>query len=260
MTLASSVNPQVLGQPITFTATVASALAPVPTGMVTFSNGGTVLGTGTLSAAGVATLTTSALPAGILTIAAAYPGDGFHGPASATITQMVTDFTVSSPNPTAMVNPGQSAAFTINVSPVAGLSFPLPVTLSVTGQPSSFSVSFTPATVTPVSTGAGSQLVVVTYSSLAHNGRNGREGYGAIALGLLVLPLLGWRNSFRRRLRRTSRIGLVLLLAAIGLAAALPTTGCGGGYFGPMPKSYPLTVTGTSGALQHSTTVTLNVQ
>ena len=64
--LASSLNPSVLGQPVTLTATV-TAVAPgagTPAGTVTFYDGATVLGTGTLDAAGVATLTTSALGVG----------------------------------------------------------------------------------------------------------------------------------------------------------------------------------------------------
>jgi hypothetical protein len=36
--------------------------------------------------------------------------------------------------------------------------------------------------------------------------------------------------------------------------------GCGGGYFGPTPQTYTVTVTGTSGSLQESTTVSLTVQ
>ena len=60
--VSSSANPSVYGQPVTFTATV-SASAPgsgVPTGGVTFEDGATVLGTGTLSASGVASYTTTA--------------------------------------------------------------------------------------------------------------------------------------------------------------------------------------------------------
>jgi hypothetical protein len=37
-------------------------------------------------------------------------------------------------------------------------------------------------------------------------------------------------------------------------------SGCGGGGFAQSPKSYPLTITATSGALQHTTSVTLNEQ
>jgi hypothetical protein len=54
------------GSPVTLTATVSPATPPgpsTPTGVVTFLNGASVLGTGAL-AGGVATLTTSALPAG----------------------------------------------------------------------------------------------------------------------------------------------------------------------------------------------------
>ena len=74
-TLVSSRNPSVSGQVVTFTATVGSSSGAPPNGEpITFKNGATILGTIPLSA-GKASLSTSALPAGIFTITAQYPGD-----------------------------------------------------------------------------------------------------------------------------------------------------------------------------------------
>ncbi len=64
------------GQNITLTATVASqAGRNTPTGTVTFLDGATTLGTGTLNASGVATFSTTTLPAGADSITASYGGD-----------------------------------------------------------------------------------------------------------------------------------------------------------------------------------------
>src|SRR5207302_2543501 len=60
VTLASSANPSAPNQPVTLSAT-AHAGAP---GFVTFLDGTTVLGTGTVTAAGVATFTPTVLASG----------------------------------------------------------------------------------------------------------------------------------------------------------------------------------------------------
>ncbi len=80
--LVSSVNPSVLGQSVTFTATVAvnspgSNAVANPTGAVTFYDSGISLGTGTLSGASpdTATFTTTMLSVGRHPITAIYPGD-----------------------------------------------------------------------------------------------------------------------------------------------------------------------------------------
>lgn len=76
-TIAASSNPVQFGAPVTLTATV-TAKAPgagVPTGTVTFKDGGTTLGTGTLNALGVATMTTSTLAADSYGVTANYGGD-----------------------------------------------------------------------------------------------------------------------------------------------------------------------------------------
>lgn len=58
--LGSSANPSLMGQQVTFTATVnGNDVAGTPTGTVTFFNGTTSLGTSTLNASAVATLMTS---------------------------------------------------------------------------------------------------------------------------------------------------------------------------------------------------------
>src|SRR3989454_135881 len=122
-TVASSVNPSVFGQSVTFTATVA-AVAPgagTPSGTVTFLDGATTLGTGTLSG-GTATLTTSTLAVGSHSITASYGGDSnFNTSTSAVLTQTVnkantTTTVASSANPSVF---GQSVTFTATVAVVA---------------------------------------------------------------------------------------------------------------------------------------------
>lgn len=73
--LSSSPNPSTLGQAVTFTAVVTSKLGAPPDGeTVTFKEGTTALGTGTLIG-GSATFTTSTLPVGTNAIKAVYGGD-----------------------------------------------------------------------------------------------------------------------------------------------------------------------------------------
>jgi hypothetical protein len=78
--LASSVNPSRTGQAVTLTATV-NPVAPgggFATGVVEFLRDSTVIGTAVLSN-GIATITTSSLPAGKLQLRARYVGTPNHG-------------------------------------------------------------------------------------------------------------------------------------------------------------------------------------
>ena len=77
---------------MTFTATVTPdhAGSGTPTGTVTFKDGSTTLGTGTLSSTGVATFSTSTLSVGSHAITAVYGGDSnFTTSTSPTLTQVV---------------------------------------------------------------------------------------------------------------------------------------------------------------------------
>ena len=72
-----------------------------------------------------------------------------------------------------------------------------------------------------------------------------------VVLGLILLPLAG-------RLRKTAhRFRKIALLALAGAALAVGMTGCQITF---TPKSFPLTVTATSGTLSHSITVNIIVQ
>jgi hypothetical protein len=75
--LFASAGSALLGQPVTFAATVTatSAGAGTPTGLVTFMDGGTAVGIGALNSLGVATFTTASLSPGLHSISAVYGGD-----------------------------------------------------------------------------------------------------------------------------------------------------------------------------------------
>ena len=122
--LGSSAAPSVFGQAVTLTATL-TATAPgagTPTGTVTFMDGATTLGTGTLDGSGVATLGTSALATGSHSITVTYAGDGsFNGATSSAFTQTVNQASTgttlaTSATPTVT---GESVTFTANVSATA---------------------------------------------------------------------------------------------------------------------------------------------
>ncbi len=88
-TLASSLNPSVFGQAVTFTA-VASASSGTPTGTVKFFDGSTWLGSAT-TVNGSASLSVSSLAAGTHSITAAYQGSfGFAPSTSAPLNQVVS--------------------------------------------------------------------------------------------------------------------------------------------------------------------------
>ncbi|WP_436763809.1 ice-binding family protein [Streptosporangium sp. V21-05] len=72
------------GGPITFTATVTSSDATIPTGQVVFATDGATLGTVPL-VAGVATLTTSSLPAGVDRVVATCTGTAQHDPSTSPV-------------------------------------------------------------------------------------------------------------------------------------------------------------------------------
>ena len=123
-TLVSSANPSVVGQAVTFTATV-SPVAPAAgtaSGTVTFTDGATTLGTGALNGTGVATFTTDALAVGHHTITATYGGDAsFNASTSNSVDQEVqkadtSTALASSANPSKF---GQSVTFTATVTIVA---------------------------------------------------------------------------------------------------------------------------------------------
>ena len=119
--VASSANPSVFGQSVTFLVSVSpSSGSGTPTGTVMFGDGATTLGTISLSS-GQATFTTSSLALGAHTITAAYGGDtnfpASSGSVTQTVNQAVTGTTISSsPNPAVA---GQSVTFTATVSPLA---------------------------------------------------------------------------------------------------------------------------------------------
>jgi len=175
VTVSSSLNPATYGDSVTFTAAV-SAIAPavgIPTGVVSFLDGATVIGTGTLGSSGTATLTTSSLAAGPHTITVSYPGDaGFSPNVSAGLTQAIslassTVALASAPAPSVF---GQSVTFTVTVTSPAGtptgsVSFADGVTALGSGTLNASGV----ATLTTTALAVGSHPVVASYPGDANH-------------------------------------------------------------------------------------------
>ena len=165
------------------------------------------------------------------------------------------NFTVASPTGAQTVQPGGAATYTVNITPVNG-SFTSVVTLTVSGMPAGATATFVPASVTPGSAGATSQLTIQTAATKAE-----AVPVSPWPLALPTLSLIGLFFLPGKRHRRWITLG-VLLAASLGAVAAL--SGCGGGFglanVTQTPQSYTVTVTGTSGTDIQTTTVQLTVE
>jgi streptogramin lyase len=262
-TLEATPNPVVAGEPVTLTATVSPTPTGVSLGTVSFFEGTTLLGMVSLGSTGIATLTSTSLPAGALEITAVYSGDATSaGSTSSPITETVnTSFTVTGPPAPVVATEGGSVQVNVTVPPVGG-AFNNIVTLSASGLPPGGTATFDPPTVVPGGAGAPTimtlQLASLTAGMFTPAGKSPHQ---RLPLASLVLALGLCGAGFRGK--RVAARGKRLAALAIILCAVGTSIGCGGGFLGPPtthPGSYVVTITGTSGALTASTTVTVVVR
>ena len=263
---STSISP---GQSVTLTAQIASATSGIPTGSVQFFDGTTLLNTATLSS-GTASYSTTTFAAGTShALTAVYLGDanftGSNSGAAKTVTVSgVLDFSITPITLSNNIFPGSTASYSFQITPGNG-GYPASVSFAATGLPAGATATFSPATI-PASGGAQTVTVsILTASAIGSTSSpaplSPLRGLGSVALGLLLLPFAGARR-LRRSGRNLARIACHALLFAAATAVAIGLTGCGSGngFFGEAPASYTVTLTATSGTVQHSTTVTLNVQ
>ena len=253
---SSSVNP---GQSVTLTAKVVSATTGTPTGSVSFYEGTTLLGTGTLASGTAEISTTSLTPGATNSIEAVYSGDDnfITSVSSTSVVEASLDFTLAiSGAASATVNQGSAATYKVTVNPLYG-SYPGPVSFAAVGAPSSATVAFSPATI-PASGGNTTVTLTITTSGSANLApADTGTKRSPLAWALLLIPLLGLRR-MRRQGRRLSRLATLLLLLGCTLAGAL-VTGCGSSV-SLIEHDYSVVVTATSGNVIHNIPVTLDVQ
>ena len=271
-TLTASGNTVNPGSSVTLTATVASATTGSPTGTVTFYDGSTSLGTGTLAAGAggdVATLSTSALLSGSHTITAVYGGDtnftASSTTSSITITVEPLGLTLSA-NPASLSGKtGDTFNYTLAVAPAfAGTPYPGTVTFAATGGPAGAVIYFTPSS---LAANAGPQSVTMSVgtslSSAAVRPSSSGRTLVPVALAFLLLPFAGTRR-MRRNGQRLARFVCLLLLALGGVVATTALSGCGSSTGGSNHNGngtqYTITVTATSGSVSQNTTVMLTLQ
>lgn len=121
--IASSKNPQQVGQPITLTATVTSQFGGAASGSIVFKSGNTTLGTVALNG-NQANLTTSFSSAGTRSITAQYAGDTNNAAStSSVLSQSVVAKFPTTTTLTSSLNPsfiGQAVTFTATVTSTSG--------------------------------------------------------------------------------------------------------------------------------------------
>jgi len=259
--LALSSGTVAFGTSVTLTAKVSSGGNTPPDGeTVTFSSGAGKLGTGTLSK-GTATFTSTTIPAGTYSVVASYPGDtDFLASTSKQQTLDVQDFKLAaSPTTVTISGPGQSGSTTITITPEGNLK-PSNISFACSGLPAKSQCTFG-----TVNSSDQVSLSITTTAASALRwpvfGHHQQLFYAILLPGVLgVVSTAGKRRTLR---------GLRLLALTVVLGLPALWLACGGGGSGsttPPPSggtpvgNSTVTVSATSGTLQHSITITVKVQ
>ena len=230
----SAITPVPPGTSVTLTATLASSLqSPAPTGTVTFTTGPTVLGMVPVSAAGIASLTSTTFPTGTYSIVATYSGDtGFAGSISNPVAvSILAPGYILTNTPTALtVSAPGSVSTSFLVTPISGYTGG--IDMSCSGLPANTQCSFAPGVVYFGTTATPPQtvtLTIVTNTAAPTTVAGWLLPFG----GLLLLGTC----SLRRKLPAGGLVkSLLLVLASASIMGGL--SGCG--------SSFANTPTGTS--------------
>lgn len=254
-TVTASPTTAAAGTSVTFTATVApSSGSGTPTGTVTFYDGSTALGNGTLSS-GSAAYSTTSLAVGAHSVTAQYSGDAnFNTSTSSTVTVSITapipDFSVSVSPASGTESGSTPATATVTVTPSNG--FTNTVSFACSGLPSGLSCSFSPSTVKPAGAAVTTALSIsgtLSAQSISDPVHPAVPltlcGFG---LGLLVLARAA---KYGRFFTSISMLVFAFALTALG--------GCGSSNKKNHTQSATVTINATGGTTSQSTTYALTV-
>jgi hypothetical protein len=281
---STALTSQQTAQSLLLAATVsASGVGSAPTGLVTFNNGSTVLGTANLTNGTTSGGTTQAtatfdgtqLAPGQYTITASYAGDTNYTASNSTgvALNLVADFSVANRGITSQtVVAGGTAQYINDIAVTPFFGFSSTVNLSCTVP-----ANLTTCTVNPnsLTTSSGVNIASVAVTTRA-SGLGPPFGPRVRFISwpqsppvLLLATLLSVLLLSLTRTRR-QRFAGALPLAGLLLILMLQAIGCGGGSSTPPPPppptgtlagTYTVTVTATSGTLTpHTTTLTVVVQ
>ena len=183
-----------------------------------------------------------------------------------------SDFSIGASPSTLTIAAGQPASFAVTLSGLNG--FNSAVNLSCSGQPANSTCKFSPMSVTPTSGGMATSMMTISTSSSPYMpagmvAKNRNRGTYAMLLpipGLLLLGLLLFgagrtklpsRNDGNYRLVRS--LGLLIFSVCLLAASGCGYKGAAAGN-GTQRGTTTVMITGTSGNLSHSTSITLIVQ
>jgi uncharacterized protein (TIGR03118 family) len=183
------------------------------------------------------------------------------------------DFSISASPASMTIAAGQTASYTVTVGSLN--SFNSAVTLSCSTQPVNSTCSFTSPSVTPASGGTMTSTMTISTSSSPYNPAAVRAGNfgGGVFAALLPIPAIGFlgllvAGSWKRRRGgvRNWVLGFAGGFALLVVAGFLVVAG-GCGYNANMAMNGTqrgttpaVMITGTSGSLTHSTSVSITVQ
>lgn len=220
-----------VGQNLTLISIVQASGSRPATGTVTFAAGSTVLGTATLDATGLATLTLTPAQGTFATVAQ-YSGDSLYAPSASTPATIVVgptvEFNISlSPTNTMTLVSGQHGSMTVNITPAA--TFADTISLGCAGLPVDATCTFSKSqlkigggvlqtisvevdTGDPLGAGANA-------SNVQHNGISNTQ-LCALPVGAFLAFLL-----FFNRRRLNPKFALFALILIIG-AGSTVLSGC----------------------------------
>lgn len=186
---------------------------------------------------------------------AAANGYGNSAIASAqyTLNLAARDFSVGASPSSLTVAAGQSGSISTSVTPLNG--FDSAVSFSCSGLPPGASCSFSPATVTPSGASVSTTVTIATSATSAAV-QHGSNPWLPGSLLAFALSGIRWK---RRRLQ-------LLLVFALSVSGLCLLSGCGGvsSSSGLTPPNQSVTstvtVTATSGSLQHTATFSLTIE
>lgn len=188
-------------------------------------------------------------------------------PQLVTLTGAGIDFSVAPPtSSSSSVQPGGTATYQISIAPIGG-TFSSAITLACEGLPAFSTCTLTPTSVTPGATAATVNVSIqTTGATTAHASvqRPATIGRTLPLLGLFGMVVVG---AGTRKARRRMGASFLTLMLIITLALLL-WTGCGSTKTVTVTTqnnqtpagTYTVLVIGTSGSVQHFTSLTLTVQ